>query len=190
MLNGIRLFVAALASVGLLICAGCGGGTAGKNGKPQPIEFKLKAIDPAGNAGSDTAEQPLNLFAAQNEWTSFCVQAGGFARPSAKPARIRITDLSSAAASIESSNVTAFQLLSMPLDLNRAGFVRHSGLAVSNRAALPRALLPMPMQGGAVDLSTARDPSQPANPSSRATGTDPVAIWFDLHVPSQTPSGH
>src|SRR5439155_4629844 len=133
-------------------------------------------------------EQPLILAAAQNEWTSFAVQvAGPFSRPSRKPARLRVTDLSSPGRSIPFNRLYAFQLLSMPLDLNRAGYVRHTGLAVTSRATLPRALLPMPMEAGILDLAGARDPAQAPNASSRASG--PVSIWFDLHIPPQTSPG-
>ena len=55
----------------------------------------------------------------------------------------------------------------MPVDVNRAGFVRHTGLAAASRP-LPRALLPMAMDNGVVNLAAVRDPADPTNPASRA----------------------
>src|SRR5207302_239216 len=105
---------------------------------------------------------------AKNEWTSFSVQVSGLPALSAKKTvSLRVRNLSAASGSIDAQNLSAYQILPMPIDVNRAGFVRHTGLGVS-RTMLPRALLPMPMNNGTLDIAASRDPGQPTNP--RATG--------------------
>jgi hypothetical protein len=79
-------------------------------------------------------------------------------------------------------------VLSLPIDVNRAGYVRHTGLPASSRV-LPRALLPLPVNDGKINLSAARDPRNPTSPQSRAGGSDPVLLWIDVRVPAEAKAG-
>jgi hypothetical protein len=132
----------------------------------------------------------IALAAAKNEWASFAVQVSGL--PEAKPKKtftLRVQKLTSGGNGIDPSNLSAYQILPMPTDVNRAGFVRHTGLSIS-RTSLPRALLPMPMSNGALEASAARDPSQPTNAQAHGGGnTEPLLFWIDLHIPPETPPG-
>src|SRR5208337_4906956 len=74
------------------------------------------------------------------------------------------------------------------VDTNRAGYVRQTGMS-SGARQLPRALLPMSIAGGAVDLSGLRDPAHPLDPQGHAGGGEPVIVWIDLHVPPNAAAG-
>ena len=79
----------------------------------------------------------------------------------------------------------------MPVDMDRAGYVRHSGQPAERRS-IPRALLQQAIDNnGTVNLSSLRNPTQPADPRSHAggPGADPAMLWFDLHIPRGTPAG-
>lgn len=72
----------------------------------------------------------------------------------------------------------------MPVDTNRAGFVRQTGLAAGTRQ-LPRTLLPLICRNGVVDLSSLRDPAHPFDAQSRCgDGGEAPIVWIDLRVPS------
>jgi hypothetical protein len=136
-------------------------------------------------------DQPVVLSAAKNEWTSFQLQVSGLPQLGDKVVytlRLQPLNLQTAKASIGAENYSASQILAMPVDVNRAGYVRHTGLTAATRL-LPRALVPMPINDGRVNLSAARDPNKPTDPKSRAGG-NPVMLWIDLHIPPETPAGN
>ena len=123
-----------------------------------------------------------NLIAvgcAKNEWASFSLQISNVpkaARKAIYSLRIQAPRSEKSKDTLEPDYFSAAQILPMPVDVNRAGFVRHTGLSAGNRP-LPRALLPVAMDRGVVNLSTARD-----------TG-EPLLFWIDLRVPPETPAG-
>jgi hypothetical protein len=136
-------------------------------------------------------DEPVSLAAAKNEWTSFQLQVSGLPPAQANVAytlRFQSFNLSAAQGSIATENLTVAQIISMPVDVNRAGFVRHTGLA-ADAWKLPRALLPMPVHDGRVNLSAARSPSAPTNATAFANG-EPVQLWVDLHIPPGAPAGN
>jgi hypothetical protein len=135
-------------------------------------------------------DEPVALAAAKNEWASFQVQVSGLPAATDKIAytlRLQPLNLQSSRAAITPNNFSAYQILSMPVDVNRAGYVRHTGLTAATRL-LPRALLPMPLNEGRLNLSAARDPARPVDPAGRAN-TSPVMLWVDLHIPPDSPPG-
>lgn len=135
-------------------------------------------------------DDPVSLSAAKNEWASFQLQMSGLPAATDKIAytlRLQPLQLSTSNSAIGAEHYSAYQILSMPVDVNRAGYVRHTGLTAATRL-LPRALLPMPISDGRINLSAARDPNRPTEPQSRA-GSNPVTLWIDLHIPPETPAG-
>ena len=53
---------------------------------------------------------------------------------------------------------------------------------------LPRALLPVTMDKGVVNLAAVRDPADATNPQSHpvpGNTTEPLLFWIDLHVPPE-----
>jgi hypothetical protein len=115
---------------------------------------------------------PVNLTAGGNEWTDFVVQVDA-----ANAAAIRLGEFknNSVAAPPARIAVAAYQLVSVPVDLNNAEYVRHSGEDGQTRS-VPRALLPLAVHDGIVDLP------------DRQAGV-PLRLWFDLHVPANAPPG-
>ncbi len=59
------------------------------------------------------------------------------------------------------------------------------------RRRLPRAILPLEMRDGLLDLAALRDPARPSDPQGRAGGSafEPPILWIDLHVPLEAEPG-
>jgi hypothetical protein len=131
------------------------------------------SISPAA-AGSDAPG--ITIAAARNESTSFSLQLGSVPRDGSYTLRVRPPQMGSS--SIPGSRLETYQILPMPVDVNRAGYVRHTGQSAAVRD-LPRALLPVGNDNGLVNLRALCDPGNSA----------PLQIWVDLHVPDDTPAG-
>lgn len=131
---------------------------------------------------------PIVLSAAKNEWTSIAIHASRLPQMSGRRSvTIRLRPFESDNdGQIAPENYWAFQILSLPVNLNRAGFVRHTGLSAETRR-MPRALLPLRMNDGVIDLSAARDDDDPTNADGRLN--DQAAFWIDVHIPPETVAG-
>ncbi len=127
----------------------------------------------------------VELSAAKNEWASFVLEISNLPLAAGHSLQLRTPQLRPGKGSIALTNFEAYQILPMPVDVNRAGYVRHTGLSTAVRD-LPRALLPLAMNNGVVDLRTLRDPRHPATHGPLA-GT--AHLWIDLHLPSNAPAG-
>ena len=167
--------------------------TPAAKGKPRPAgaAVALTSVDLSDAVNPVVQEGPVQLAAAKNEWTSFVLQVGP--RTSAKGYSLRVGELkqtsSPAGAVVPRVNVSVAQVLSMPVDVNRAGYVRHTGQEAA-RGELPRALLPMAAGAdGAVDLARLRDASRPTDPSATARPAEPVLLWVDVRIPEDAPAG-
>jgi hypothetical protein len=155
-----------------------------------PLVRSVNLNDPVRPVPQDGA---ITLTAAKNEWASFAIQLDRLPRPVNKrphSLRLRSLRLNGANDAIPVEQYTAFQVIELPVDVNRAGFVRHTGLSVENRN-LPRALIPVRHDKGSIDLRGLRSPLDPTNPQSRATSDrgEPVLVWLDLHIPPETKPG-
>ena len=131
----------------------------------------------------------VGLAGARNEWVSFTAELP----PVGKVATLTLRAPARGGSRLPASAFTIYQVLPMPVDADQAGYVRQTGLHLSNQR-LPRALLPLPssVEGNAVsiDLAAARDPAAPADPNRRAAGTGrPVELWFDLKIPIKADPG-
>jgi hypothetical protein len=192
----MRVLAGVVVAILLAGCAAPNGNGNGSNGKSVPLDpraagLKLQNLDLANLVSPRVSDEPVALSAAKNEWASFTLQVSGLPPANSKTAyvlRLAPLNLTTSNRSIGIENLSAYQILSMPVDVNRAGYVRHTGLSASTRS-LPRALLPMPMDQGKVNLSAARDPANPTDANARAGGTEPVMLWVDVHVPPETPAG-
>lgn len=192
--------------LGILLLSGCGG----KRPPARPAEADATAQGPGGpvdrspdgprvralNLNVPTAplsqETYIGLDAAKNEVVSFAVQVSQLPAADAKAAfTLRLSRLAGAGgATIDAGGYQAYQILPMPIDVKRAGFVRHTGLP-GDRTSLPRALLPMALADGAVNLAVARDPARPTDPQGRGAGSGhPLLFWFDVRIPPEAPPGH
>jgi hypothetical protein len=153
---------------------------------------RLQAVSLNDISAPAAFDGPVTLSAAKNEWTSFTMELSPLPQADGQHAftlHLNDMNLSDGSGGISAGNCTAFQILAMPVDVNRAGYVRHTGLSASDRF-LPRALLPIPMKDGVVSLAGLRDPSRATNPQANAAGSgQPTLFWIDLRIPPQTKAG-
>ncbi len=184
----------------LLLCVvvGCVGNSGSRE---RATSARIEALDlndiaavgaAASGGGSGATGNLVRLNSARNEWVDFAVQISGLSQPPRGrklQLRIQPLNLTTENSQIAVDSLSAYQIVNMPIDVNRAGYVRHTGLSAA-RADLPRALLPLEMSNGLIDLSTVRDPKNAADPKSRAlTAGQPMTLWFDLHVPPEARPG-
>jgi hypothetical protein len=132
------------------------------------------------------SDPPLPMTAARNETASTILQLTNLPKPREKSVmtlRVQPLQLATENAQIDVNQIKAYQILPMPVDANRAGFVRHTGQKASSRT-MPKALLPVAMEGGKINVTALRDPSEPFKPNSRLGLSDqPALLWFDVRVP-------
>jgi len=131
-------------------------------------------IDLAIPAHPEIIPDAVSLATAKNSWTQFAVQIDCAQFP-AHPV-LRLPRFAGVSAS-------AFQVLSVPVDLNDAGYVRQTG-EPGRTHPVPRVLLPLPMNGGdggGVDLTAVRDPANPAAADAHPNSGS-VLIWIDLNI--------
>ena len=123
-----------------------------------------------------TVDGLLTLAGARNETLGFAVR---LERGTLDPAStLRLTDLARADAAGPALPATAAELgqvVPLPVDFNRAAYVRQSGEAVAARS-VPRAVVPLP--AGKVTLSSLRPETDGA-----------TLLWVDLAVPEATAPG-
>jgi len=128
---------------------------------------------------------PIELVSARNEWVSTVVQIS----PISGPAVLELPAIRSASSTIDPKQFKAYQVLPVKVDVNRAGFVRQTGLPAAVES-LPRALLPLPIENGRIDLARCRHPQKPADTSASALGSnEPILIWLDLQIPTDAAAG-
>jgi hypothetical protein len=120
---------------------------------------------------------------AKNEWTSTVVRIAGLPAGS-NGASLRI----SLSPDLGAGSISAYQMLSMPVDTNNAGYVRQMGKSEGTKD-LPRALLPLKCENGMIDLSGLRDPAHPLDAQGKIGAGEEALVWIDLHVPSNAAPG-
>ena len=182
----------ALVIAGVFCFIGCGnkGGTAAPSqDAPAPVRL-IRGV--TINEPLLLDDPPLPMTAARNETASTVLQLSNLPKPkqnSVLTLRIQPLQLSTENAQIDVGQIKAYQILPMPVDANRAGYVRHTGLKASSRT-MPRALLPVPMEGGKINVTALRDPSEPFKPNSRLGLSDePALLWIDVQVPPTAKPG-
>lgn len=193
----ILLAVAIVAAVTFV--SGCGGnpkngpGNNGDDGPAAPLRITpVRFVDPIHPVAQDGA---ILVRGARNETVHFALQVNDPPRELDKktgPGAIILSNLNlpSGEASIAAGAIAAYQVLPMPVNANRAGFVRHTGLPVSDHR-LPRALLPLPNNNGQIPYPSLRNPSAPLDPASSpddAPSAKPL-LWFDVQIPPTAAPG-
>ncbi len=131
----------------------------------------------------------VELTTARNEWTSVLLQIVPPAPAAPNQAVVlKLPQLVVGDQKVDVSAFRVYQLVPVPIDTNRAGFVRHTGLSAGNES-LPRALLPLTIDSGQIDLAQLRDPRKPAERANVLGANQPVQLWVDLRVPTQAQPG-
>lgn len=159
-----------------------------------------KAVGPArvqGVSFQDPVEAtvydgPIALRGARNETVHFAVRIHEFPKFDIKTKQLyalRVTGLKRAEGeAIAGSACSAYQVLPMPVQTQRAGFVRHMGVGVATQK-LPRALLPMPMSNGTMPLSFVKDPGDPKRGAQAGGIKEAPTVWIDVQIPPTVPAG-
>lgn len=155
--------------------------------------------DASADSGTAAAQNAapasaVTLEAARNEWTDFTLHLSKIPGSADYALRLRpfvpaggAPGAAAPAPTVGLQNLEAYQVIAMPVDANRASFVRHTGRGVS-ATRLPRALLPLSAEQGIIPLTALRDPAHANDPTSRA-GAATVELWIDVHVPPDLPAG-
>lgn len=171
-------FLAALAA------AGCGN-PAKQQSKLDPSPATMQAVSLNDPAQPRPLTDGVDLAGARNEWTSFTLQISDLPQADGYWVRIHEPEFQTANEQIALNAFEASQILPMPIDLDRAGFVRQTGRTTAGRE-LPRALLSVGLDSqGELNLEDLRDPHRPADPAGHVGGASaaPALIWVDLHIP-------
>jgi hypothetical protein len=173
----------------LVWAAGCA--SIGRPNTPRPrVTAGIRALDMTGGGEPVASGGPVVVQGARNEWVTFALDLTDLPPGGDHTLRLRPPRQSGSGAALPAEVLEAYQVVTMPVDVNRAGYVRHTGLsaAVSD---LPRALLPLPLRDGRVDLRQLRRES-----AARAADDRPAAfaaaaprLWVDLHIPVGAPAG-
>jgi hypothetical protein len=116
----------------------------------------------------EISDNPIALNGAANEVLDFVVEVEPAAMVPGRTLRIRTT---------AAVRVSAYKILSVPADLNRASFIRETGRSGRSRK-IPRVLLPLKMQDDEIELSSLGDSSG-----------QPILIWVELNIPSDASPG-
>jgi hypothetical protein len=134
----------------------------------------LVAVDFSNPAAPVAMDAPIQIAAAKNEWTQFVLQLRNL--PSLSTAATWTLHIQvQAPDAIGAQSISAYQILPMPVDTDRAGYVRQTGLAVGAQE-LPRALLPLGSEQGAIPISSLRSVAK-------------LYVWVDVHIPKEIAAG-
>jgi hypothetical protein len=185
------LWVALIVSTGV---AGCifGGGGKGKRDRAKQVPpgppATLSAVDLSDAGRPVVREGGVELAAARNEWASFVLQVADRAPNATYSLRLNAPTLPDASAALSPGVFEVYQVLPMPVDVNRAGYARHTG-QLTSRSDLPRALLPIQSSSGIIDITSLRDASRPTDPAAAAPPAEAGLLWVDVHVPPEAVAG-
>lgn len=136
--------------------------------------------------GATRIDGPATLKSAKNEWVSYVIRLGALSTSGS----MDFGELKQASGeTLQPQKLRVYQVLPMPVDVNRAGYVRHTGLAVA-ASSLPRALMPLKLEGTRLDLAQLRDPRKPTSAAGLAVGSgQDVLLWIEFLVPPPAVAG-
>ncbi|MFI5378273.1 MAG: hypothetical protein ACHRHE_03115 [Tepidisphaerales bacterium] len=161
------------------------GNSGGSGGSPSPAPDDapparvqmVRFIDPVRPIG---VNPPILLGAARNETVHFAVQINNPPKnASRKGYSLQLGPIQQAGGSgaIPLTHASAAQVVPLPIDANRAGFVRYSGLN-AEESLLPRAMVPLELNNGMMELAQLR----------KVAG--PPIIWFEIQIPPTIAPGN
>ncbi len=127
-------------------------------------------------ANSSLGQTSMATVAARNETIGFALTLAASEQDASLAIRLRRPRVSGADAAIDPRAFTAYQILPLPANPNRAGFVRHTGQSAAARL-MPRALLPLKIDGGLIRLASLRRID------------NHYELWIDLNIPTSARPG-
>jgi hypothetical protein len=141
-----------------------------------PHAASLQPIDLSDPAHPHPLDPAVTLTAARNEWVSFAVQIGGVG---SDPFSLRLNPVRAQGAGtiLPASCFSAYRVLPVPVDMDRAAYVRHTGLSVATRT-VPRVLVPQTIDAaGSITMAGNFGPGP-----TPASSSIPPIVWIDVHV--------
>ena len=186
--------VTALALLPLLLVGWLGGCTSAPRpagAGRQNMKPRVQALDVSGAAQFVASGGPVVLHGARNEAVSFAVELADLPPGGRYTLRLRPPRLQGGDAAVTAGAFEVRQILAMPVQANRAGYVRHTGMSAA-AAELPRALLPVEHRDGVIPLRGLRRDAAPRAADDRPAAfaaSAPPRLWLDLHIPPGTSAG-
>lgn len=151
---------------------------AGPSGPPQVATAGPFALGRLESGQLVTVNGPVVLAGARNETLGFALSVNtAQLQPRGTIRLAPLVSVNDPSVSIQPDALEVGQVLSLPVDLNRAGYIRQSGNTDARVELLPRAILPLRASKGIVSIESLRRDSN--NP----------LLWIDLAVPTSTPPG-
>ena len=165
--KAVRSGLLLAAGVAMLVCVGCPYVPAGhrpnadyRSRVEAPGRQPPRPIRPVADS------QPIQLHAAQNEWTTFALQVER--RVAEHAMSVRITGLHSASGDIHRHRT--IERVSDPFDARRGDtWIRPAYRAEFRQPKHPVLLSVGSDQNGSIELGALRDPTQPTNPAAHPT---------------------
>ncbi len=187
----------AIQTASLLLIAGCGGivgspaDSSASAGAANARDSRTIAADNLGagplSVGRLESGQlslkpgPIILAGSRNETLGFAVVLSNAKLD--RRCTLRLAPLTALADPNTSIPLAAFelgQIMNLPVDLNRAGYIRQSGSSDARVESLPRAILPIAAPTASIALEKLRNDDG---------DTQNTSVWVDLALPTQTPAG-
>ncbi|MCY2954795.1 MAG: hypothetical protein NTU53_22930 [Planctomycetota bacterium] len=185
----LRLLLFVVCYLLLVGGAGCGGKRTGEEAEGPRRLQGVSFNDPVRAVASNAA---IAVRGARNETIAVAIQINQFPQVvGRKLYGLRMSELKTAdGPAIGVGGFLAYQLLPMAVDINRASFVRQTGLEPTV-SALPRALLPLGMEGGVIPLKSLRNANRGIDRESRADEAEAPApiVWIDVQIPPTAKAG-
>jgi hypothetical protein len=151
------------------ILQGCPQQPVGQSTIKSPL---LQSVDLSDPTDAVVTNQPIALSGAGNEYLDFVVQIQPGTMPISQSLRIALPQIGAG----RSITASTFRILSVPVDLNRADFIRATSRLIMNRQ-IPRVLLPLPTVDGSADLRLLQNVD------------GPILIWIELYIPPGATAG-
>ena len=170
------------ALVGCCLLSGCFGLGGGGNKKPPQAVAGTGGLSAVAleSGRARPQEGSIVLRGSRNETLGFSISINRATAGAA--ASVRLVDFARderPADRLMAADASWSQVLPVPVDLNRAGYVRQAGVTAEGEQSLPRAMVPLKPASGRVALSDLK-----AAPASAAP-----LIWFDLPIRAETVPG-
>ena len=180
----------------IVVCCGVVAWAAGcasigrPNNSRQRVTVAIHALDVTGGGDPVASGGPVAVQGARNEWVSFALELTDLPPGENYTLRLRTPRHAGSGATIPATAIEAHQVVTMPVDVNRAGYARQTGLSAA-ASDLPRALLPVPHRDGRIDLRQLRREAAARPPDNRPAAFASAAprLWIDLHIPGGAPAG-
>ncbi len=132
----------------------------------------LQSVDLTDPSDFKVSSEPITLSGADNERLDFAVQVAIGEAGISRALRFHPPVVASGS----TISFKAFQILPVPVDLNRADFIRQTGRSGENRQ-IPRVLFPLISKDGIVALDGLHDP------------TRSTLLWIELEIPPKATPG-